>query len=135
VARFFSCDESNWPNFATLVTTDEFDASSNLGRDGVFRLNIGVSPATFDRLVGAQKAPDYTALDTIIPHPVYAAQQWIAVLNPSADTFERIKPLLAEAHERVAAKTKSRKAARPPAREIRPRLRPSRASRRRSSAS
>jgi hypothetical protein len=112
---FFSCDDSHWPNFATLVTTDEFDASSNLGRDGVFRLNIGVSPDTFDRLVGDQTAPDYTALDRIIPHPVYAPQQWIAVLNPSDETFETSKALLEEAHGRVAAIAKSRRAVRPPA--------------------
>jgi hypothetical protein len=33
-ATFFSCDESNWPNFLTLVTTDVHDTSpvSNLVR-------------------------------------------------------------------------------------------------------
>ena len=104
---FFSCDESNWPNFATIATSDEFDASSNLGRDGVFRLNIGVSTATFARLVGEAREPDHTALDTLLPHPVYARQHWVAVLNPSAETFDGVvKDLLAEAHERVARAAK-----------------------------
>jgi hypothetical protein len=43
-------------------------------------------------------AADYTALDTLIPHPVYASHSYVSVLNPSAETFERVKPLLAEAH-------------------------------------
>ncbi len=53
-ATFFSLDpEKHWPNFATIVTTDEHDMGlpSNLtARPDVFRLNIGLSRATFDRL-------------------------------------------------------------------------------------
>ena len=111
-ATFFSCDESNWPNFATIVTTDEHDtaAQSDLSRPGVFRLNIGVSPATFDRIAAAQRDPDFARLDALMPHPVYAPQQWVCVLNPSEETFETVvKPLLAEAHDRVAAKTQARR--------------------------
>ncbi|HYK97092.1 MAG TPA: DUF6194 family protein [Candidatus Acidoferrales bacterium] len=118
-AIFFSCDESSWPNFATIVTTDEHDTweggpppKSGLAREGVFRLNIGVGPETFDRIAGGRREPDYSALDTLFPHPVYAAQQWVAVLNPSAERFERdVKPLLEEAHARVATKTEQRRAA------------------------
>ena len=104
-ATFFSLDEKHWPNFATIVTTDEHDMGnpSNLYRDGVFRLNIGVGKATFERLAGAQTDPDYAALDTVVPHPVYAKQRWLAILNPSQETFEDVvKPLIAEAHERLA---------------------------------
>ena len=47
--------------------------------------------------------PDYAALDTVIPHPVYAKQRWIAVLNPSRRTFEEeVNPFIAEAYERLA---------------------------------
>jgi len=106
-ATFFSLDDSHWPNFATIVTTDEHDegAPSNLsGRDGVFRLNIGLSRSTFGRLVGSEKAPDYAAFDTFFPHPVYARQRWISILNPTDATFrEEVLPLLAEAHDRLAA--------------------------------
>jgi Family of unknown function (DUF6194) len=104
-ATFFSLDEKHWPNFATIVTTDEHDMGnpSKLGREGVFRLNIGVGKATFDRLVGSRTEPDYAALDTVIPHPVYAKQRWIGILNPSRETFDAIvKPLIAEAYERLA---------------------------------
>ncbi len=93
---FFSLDpEKHWPNFATLVTSDEYDSASNLSRSGIYRLNIGVSTATFERLVGSMPDPDYTALDRVLPHPVYAAQHWLSILNPSHATFEStVKPLL-----------------------------------------
>ncbi len=106
-ASFFSLDpEKHWPNFATIVTTDEHDegAPSNLARPGVFRLNIGVSRETFQRLVGEMVEPDYAAFDQMLPHPVYAKQLWMSILNPSDATFrEVVMPLLTEAHDRLAA--------------------------------
>lgn len=98
--------------FATIVTKDygEFDNASNLDRPGVLRLNIGVSRDTFCRLFGhapGEATPertecDYAALDRLMPHPVYAAQSWVCVLNPSPATLDEIKPLLAEAYTRAA---------------------------------
>jgi len=111
-ATFFSLDARHWPNFATIVTTDEHDMGtpSRLARPGVFRLNIGVGRATFERLVGAMTDPDYAAVDRIIPHPVYAKQRWIAILNPSRATFDdAVKPLIGEAHARLA-RPKARRA-------------------------
>jgi hypothetical protein len=105
-AMFFSLNESHWPNFATIVTTDEHDmgSRSNLSaRPEVFRLNIGVGNATFQRLVGSMTDPDYASLDQVLPHPVYAKQRWIAILNPSRPTFDDlVKPLIAEAYDRLA---------------------------------
>jgi hypothetical protein len=106
-ATFFSLDaERHWPNFATIVTTDEHDdgTPSKLSRPGVFRLNIGVQRETFQRLVGAMAEPDYAAFDQVLPHPVYAKQLWISILNPSDPTFrDVVLPLLTEAHDRLAA--------------------------------
>jgi Family of unknown function (DUF6194) len=106
-AAFFSLDpDKHWPNFATIVTTDEHDegAPSNLARPGVFRLNVGVGRATFERLVGSMTEPDYAAFDRLLPHPVYAKQLWISILNPSDATFQDVVlPLLTEAHDRLAA--------------------------------
>src|SRR4029078_4730232 len=95
--------------FATIVTKDyaDFDNASNLNRPGVFRLNIGVSKNTFRSLLGEQSAnagPDYSALDQLLPHPTYATQSWVCVLNPTVESFERIKPLLLEAYELAAKK-------------------------------
>ena len=103
-AYFFSVDpEKHWPNFATLVTTDEHDDASDLDRPGVFRLNLGVDRATFDRVAAEDRAPDFTAFDTLLPHPVYGQQLWISILNPSDATFhETVVPLIALAHDRVA---------------------------------
>jgi len=100
--------------FATIVTKDyqNFDTSSQLDRPNVFRLNIGVSRDTFRTLFGylpgkqnAESAEyDYAALDRVMPHPVYAPQSWVCVLNPSLQTFETLKPLLAEAWSIVEAR-------------------------------
>jgi hypothetical protein len=105
-ATFFSLDEKHRPNFATIVTTDEHDMGnpSNLARPGVFRLNIGVGRETFEGLVGTMDSPDYAALDRFLPHPVYAKQRWISILNPNDATFrDAVLPLIAEAHDRLAA--------------------------------
>jgi len=78
----------------------------------VFRLNIGVSRETFRALFGHPPSGDRTestdndfaALDRLMPHPAYARQSCVCVLNPSPDTFEAVKPLLAEAYSIVAAR-------------------------------
>jgi hypothetical protein len=106
-AAFFSLDpERHFPNYATIVTTDEHDegAPSKLSRPGVFRLNIGVSRATFEKVAGSGAEPDYATLDRLFPHPVYTKQLWISILNPSDETFrDVVMPLLTEAHDRLAA--------------------------------
>jgi hypothetical protein len=98
--------------FATIVTKDygEFDNSSNLDRQGVFRLNIGASKQTFAKLFGkAEGERDFAALDRLLPHPVYGRNHWACVLNPSEATFELIKPLLNEAHATALGRIESRK--------------------------
>jgi len=101
-------DASRRLPFATIVTKDygDFDNSSNLNRRGVFRLNIGVSRNTFRTLFAhtpgeasaGTTSYDFATLDSLMPHPTYARQSWVCVLNPSIETFEAIKPLLAEAY-------------------------------------
>ncbi len=96
--------------FATIAASDnEYDRDSNLDRPGVFRLNLGVRKETFQSLFGTAAGNiggyDYTALDRIMPHPHYAAQHFLCVLNPSEPTFEKVKVLLAEAYD--LARTRS----------------------------
>jgi hypothetical protein len=103
---FFYKDDHQVP-FASLAASDnEYDRVSQLDRPGVYRLNFAVSRATFQALFGAEKpdrrAYDFAALDVLMPHPEYAAQQFVCVLNPSAATFERVQPLLAEAYALAA---------------------------------
>jgi hypothetical protein len=100
--------------FVTLVTNDEYDQFSNLNRPDVYRLNIGVSKQTYRALFGAPPARDgaaedgghdFTALDQVMPHPVYGRQYWVCVLNPSATTFQdAVQPLLAEAYDLAVGK-------------------------------
>jgi hypothetical protein len=89
--------------FATIVTKDygDFDCTSNLNRPGVFRLNIGLSRDTFRSLVSApgDVDHDFSALDQLMPHPVYGTQSWVCVLNPSVETFAKLRPLLDEAYQ------------------------------------
>ena len=43
----------------------------------------------------------FAALDTVMPHPIYGSMFWICVLDPSDETFQTVKPYLAEAYERA----------------------------------
>ena len=122
---FFSCTQdevaqsAHWMPFATLITNDAYDQYSDLNRPGVYRLNVGISRATFQKLFGSpEDAPtteepaspsfDYTALDRIMPHPIYADQHWVSVLAPTPTTFENVKPLLVEAHARAVSRQRVR---------------------------
>lgn len=109
--------------FATIVTKDygDFDRASNLNRSEVFRLNIGIGRDTYRSLFGPQPSSpgdggvvatghDFTVLDQLLPHPVYAPQSWVCVLNPSEATFQAVvQPLLAEAHARAVRRCAQRK--------------------------
>jgi hypothetical protein len=106
---FFFYDPAQKFPFATLSTNDEYDQASDLNRPDVFRLNVGVTKSTFQSLFGTKSDHDFTALDRLMPHPVYGKMYWVCVLNPSAETFKTVQELLAEAYDMAA-----RKYARPP---------------------
>lgn len=86
------------------------DKASALGRNGVWRVNLGLRKETYRSLFGPQpKRPlkggvvetghDFTAPDQIMPHPVYGWMSWVCVLHPSDETFETLKPLIREAYD------------------------------------
>jgi len=93
--------------FATLVTDDGYQTPWALPRPDEYRLNLGVGKQRFDELFANALAADgtlvgsfdFTALDTLFPHPEYAGYGWVSLLNPSDATFERIKPLIDAAHQ------------------------------------
>ncbi|HYH29968.1 MAG TPA: DUF6194 family protein [Pseudonocardia sp.] len=121
---FFEPGDRTMP-FATLVTSEEISA---LDGDGDYRLNVGLTKATYSALFGApprerdehgvlDTGVDPTTRDRLMPNPYYASHHWVSVVNPSAATFESVRPLLAEAYdfavrkaERRAARTASRDA-------------------------
>ena len=119
---FFFYDPTRKFPLATLMTNDLNDRASNLDRPSVFRLNIGIGKQTYRSLFGAQPPAsgtddavesgyDFTALDQLMPHPVYGRQYWVCVLNPSAATFQAVRPLLAEAYG-LAVSREAKRAAR-----------------------
>ena len=108
---FFYGSDRMFP-FATLMTDDVNDQASDLNRPGVFRLNIGVSRKTFKSLFGDEKKEcDFTALDRLMPHPVYARNLWVCALNTGDETWAALRPLLQEAYATAVDKQARREAA------------------------
>lgn len=94
----------------------ENDRGSKLNRQNIYRVNIGLRKSSFLKLFGSiPKRPkaggvvdmpyDFTVVDTLLPHPVYAWMGWVSILNPSEKTFGEILPLIQEAYEFAADMT------------------------------
>lgn len=98
--------------FATIVLRNTDGARSLLDRPGVYRLNVGVRRSQFVELLGlspsevqdAPSPPDHSALDRLLPHPVYAAQSWVSILNPGPATADLALELIGDAHAREASR-------------------------------
>lgn len=117
---FFSGrSEDRTSPFATVVTGDHGERVSELDRDGAYRLNIGLTKATYTALFGPPPRQrdgdgvldtgfDPTVRDRLFPHPFYASQYWVCVIDPSDATFDEVRPLLAEAHEFATRKAERR---------------------------
>ena len=91
------------------------DKSSDLDRDSVFRVSIGVGPLNYEKHFGARpKRPakggivntehDFTELDKLMPHPIYAWMSWVQILSPSKGSFEDVLPLIKDAHASAVVK-------------------------------
>lgn len=102
---FFSVPGRPQP-FATLVKRDyPGDEASQLHRDGLFRVNIGVGRDRLREVVGNEGELDPAAVDRFFPHPVYASYGWVSVINPEA-TSELVRELLVSAYERARRNVK-----------------------------
>ena len=111
--------------FCTIKENDGAnDSASALWRKGVYRLAIGLLPTRYAELFGTKPArpakgqivatgDDFTALDTLTPHPVYAWMSWAQILNPSLSRFEEIMPLIAEAYLRAVGAFQTKNTLRP----------------------
>lgn len=105
---FFVGSDHRLP-FVTIADTDnEYDKVSNLDREGVFRLNIGVSKDTFNQLTAGQfdREIDYTAFNEFMSHPQYSRQHFVCILNPARDRAEMAKRLIVEAHGLAAERAR-----------------------------
>lgn len=99
--------------FCTIKEKDgDNDKASALNRGNTYRLNFGISKSTFLRLFETiPKRPlkggviegsyDFTKIDTLCPHPVYGWMCWVAILNPSEESFHELKKLLLESYEKI----------------------------------
>ncbi|MFF0248792.1 DUF6194 family protein [Streptosporangium sandarakinum] len=110
--------------FATIVTKNyPGDETSRLERPGAFRVNVAAGREAFTRWTG--HAPRETAAagdgdragaasgggdadDTVIAHPVYGPQGWLAVVNPGPRTGEAVRELLTAAHRLARARYERR---------------------------
>ncbi len=81
------------------------DKSSELDRDSVFRVSIGAGKANYEKNFGIKpKRPekggivntchDFTKLDELMPHPIYAWMSWVQILSPSKSSFDSILSLI-----------------------------------------
>ena len=105
-AFFFVGDDHRLPFVSIADADNDFDNVSNLNRVGVFRINIGVSKATFQNLVGESSGEpvDYALLNVFLPHPHYARQHFVCILNPAGENDELTRQLILEAHSLAEAR-------------------------------
>lgn len=102
--------------FCTIKEHDgENDKASHLNREGIYRLSIGISQASYESLFGARPARpskgcivdtghDFTQADCLMPHPIYGWMSWVQILNPSEAKFAEIAYLIREAHQNAVVK-------------------------------
>jgi hypothetical protein len=107
--------------FVTIVTGDHYDTVSALDRPGAYRLNLGLTKATYTALFGAVPTRrdehgvlatgfDYSATGTLMPHPIYASQHWVSIVDAGPENWSQVRDLLAEAHEFAARKYANQRA-------------------------
>jgi hypothetical protein len=102
--------------FSTVKQQDGVnDKASSLDRPGVFRLSFGLPAGDYEALFGPRPARpakggcvatghDFTAVDELMPHPVYGWMGWVQILSPSRRSFAEIQPLLSAGYESVVQK-------------------------------
>lgn len=91
--------------YATIVSKDyPDDVESRLGANGRWRLNIHVGSEMFTDLIGyppeliGDSTIDFSKTDLFLPHPLYGAYGWVAVVNPGPRTTPGVLVALREAH-------------------------------------
>ncbi len=107
------------PNGVYFCTIKEHDGANDkasaLDRNGVFRMALGLTVKNYEQLFGSRPprpakgatvntGHDFTQVDVVMPHPVYAWMGWAQVLNPSAETFASIQPLFLESYDHAVRK-------------------------------
>jgi Family of unknown function (DUF6194) len=121
---FFYNPDSSLPKgiyFATIKESDgPNDKASNLDREGIYRLSIGVGKKQYQQLfddVPARPAKgeilhldfDFTNTGMFMPHPIYAWLGWVSINNPSIQNSDVLKHLLDISYQNVLIKFAKKK--------------------------
>lgn len=107
--------------FATIKESDgPNDRASKLDREGIYRFSIGVGKKQYQEMFGnIPKRPskgnivkldfDFSRLNEMMPHPIYAWMGWICINNPTSENLERLKFLLDISYKNVLNKYSKKK--------------------------
>jgi hypothetical protein len=99
--------------FCTIKEKDGAnDKSSNLTRDGIYRLSIGLPKEKYVEIFGrVPKRPEkggcvntghiFTQTNLLMPHPIYAWMGWVCILSPTTEFFGEIYPLIQLAYRKA----------------------------------
>jgi len=102
--------------FCTIKEKDgDNDKASDLNRPNVFRVNIGLPKDKYLELFGEKpKRPakgciidtghDFTAINQLMPHPIYGWMSWVCILSPTQEKFDEIYPLIKLAYDSAVIK-------------------------------
>lgn len=107
--------------FATIKESDgPNDKASNLDRDEIYRLSVGVGKKQYHQLFGdVPKRPakgeiveldfDFSTTGMIMPHPIYAWLGWVCINNPEIENLDLLKYLLDISYQNVLTKFAKKK--------------------------
>ncbi|MEU6084505.1 DUF6194 family protein [Streptomyces sp. NPDC047108] len=108
-AFFYHAPDGRIPHhvqpYGTIVTKNyPGDTACDLDAPGRWRVNVLADRTTFRELTGEEprslaRPRDHTAVDCVMPHPVYGALGWICVVDPGARTEDTVVRLLHRAHD------------------------------------
>lgn len=102
--------------FCTIKEKDGAnDKASQLDRCDVFRLSVGIGREAYEKQFGARpKRPvkggiitaeyDFSAVNTLMPHPIYGWMSWVQILNPSEEALTELLPFIDRAYTEAAIK-------------------------------
>lgn len=107
--------------FATIKESDgPNDKASNLNREGIYRLSVGVGKKQYQSLFDViPKRPakgevveldfDFTTTGILMPHPIYAWLGWVCINNPENQNLNLLKHLLDISYQNVLTKFAKKK--------------------------
>ena len=107
--------------FATIKESDgPNDRASKLDREGIYRFSIGVGKKQYQEMFGnIPKRPskgnivkldfDFSRLNEMMPHPIYAWMGWVCINSLTSENLERLKFLLDISYKNVLNKYSKKK--------------------------